>query len=365
MSDPLMYLAAIAAAQENEPNATVPMSSSNASTTPPFSPSSTSLMSLASPASSVPSRDDDRPSALQSTTSINLDAILALESQRNLALESVLDDFKKRFAAVQLQPNLGILAQSGQLQQATVQKLLSTATPFNVPNNTTPDFESVRLLASPLLQLLSSQHQTQQRQIGSLDWMSQIAMAASQGAEAITQQVLLHQLQQINAQKNIQPQTNNPGKRTGTNKEEEAEDGEEGAKTYQCPTCPRSFSRMYNLKSHVRSHENHRPYECTECGARFTRNHDLTRHQKIHTKEKPYQCTCCGRQFARRDALKRHSKLDELGRRVHCFPSLNVEAFVNQQSLAALNQLNANRKSDGFIGVGNANRLDETVNIAR
>jgi rubrerythrin len=47
---------------------------------------------------------------------------------------------------------------------------------------------------------------------------------------------------------------------------------------YECPSCGRIFSRLYNLKSHIRSHQNYRPFKCLLCPASFTRNHDLNRY---------------------------------------------------------------------------------------
>ena len=46
---------------------------------------------------------------------------------------------------------------------------------------------------------------------------------------------------------------------------------------YTCEICDRSFTRLYNLKSHIITHENIRPFECSECHQRFARNHDLNR----------------------------------------------------------------------------------------
>lgn len=46
---------------------------------------------------------------------------------------------------------------------------------------------------------------------------------------------------------------------------------------YECPSCGRIFTRLYNLKSHIRSHQNYRPFKCLLCPASFTRNHDLNR----------------------------------------------------------------------------------------
>ena len=47
---------------------------------------------------------------------------------------------------------------------------------------------------------------------------------------------------------------------------------------YECPSCGRIFTRLYNLKSHIRSHQNYRPFKCVLCPASFTRNHDLNRY---------------------------------------------------------------------------------------
>jgi hypothetical protein len=48
-------------------------------------------------------------------------------------------------------------------------------------------------------------------------------------------------------------------------------DNESNKEKYICPTCNRGFSRMYNLKSHIKTHQNHRPFYCQMCDMRFTR----------------------------------------------------------------------------------------------
>jgi uncharacterized Zn-finger protein len=76
----------------------------------------------------------------------------------------------------------------------------------------------------------------------------------------------------------------------------------------KCPheDCPKTFSRLYNLKAHLRSHSPARPYQCPMCPRSFSRKHDLQRHIRVHTGVKPYQCPCCRKAFARTDALRRH-----------------------------------------------------------
>jgi hypothetical protein len=99
--------------------------------------------------------------------------------------------------------------------------------------------------------------------------------------------------------------------------------------TYTCPKCTSSFTRVYNLKSHVRSHQNFRPFKCSSCPATFSRNHDLTRHEKIHNMAKPFSCKFCGKTFSRKDALRRHEKMDLQGKKTHCIvPSAMPSKFT-------------------------------------
>lgn len=73
--------------------------------------------------------------------------------------------------------------------------------------------------------------------------------------------------------------------------------------------CDRSFSRIQNLRSHMRCHLETTPHNCDSCGLGFRRTTDLQRHVRtMHTPndQKPWPCKKCPKRFGRSDALKRH-----------------------------------------------------------
>ena len=78
-------------------------------------------------------------------------------------------------------------------------------------------------------------------------------------------------------------------------------------KRFPCPHCDKTFTRKYNMQSHLLCHTDDRPFKCDQCTASFVRKHDLRRHcRSIHSQVKPFACPNCSMSFARSDGLRRH-----------------------------------------------------------
>lgn len=101
------------------------------------------------------------------------------------------------------------------------------------------------------------------------------------------------------------------------------------AAKFVCEYCNETFTRAYNLKGHIRSHEGLKPFTCEVCNKGeflstqvdyctilmpsdyspgFARRHDLKRHELLHSGVKKYICEACQTPFVRLDALQRHHK---------------------------------------------------------
>ncbi|TFY79036.1 hypothetical protein EWM64_g4976 [Hericium alpestre] len=74
-----------------------------------------------------------------------------------------------------------------------------------------------------------------------------------------------------------------------------------GTAVYSCPfpNCPKTFSRLFNMRTHHRAHTTVRPFHCLHCPASFARNHDLKRHVRLHG-GRAWKCAGCDKVFSRR-----------------------------------------------------------------
>jgi hypothetical protein len=80
------------------------------------------------------------------------------------------------------------------------------------------------------------------------------------------------------------------------------------SKTFRCEHCSKVFNRLYNLKSHLITHDRTTPFSCNTCKRAFARKSDAKRHMRTHSGEKNWICKGCQTPFARRDMLSSHHK---------------------------------------------------------
>lgn len=79
-------------------------------------------------------------------------------------------------------------------------------------------------------------------------------------------------------------------------------------KCFRCEHCSKTFTRLYNLKSHMVTHDRTMSFSCNICKRAFARKSDAKRHMRTHSGEKSWVCGGCLMSFSRKDILNSHHK---------------------------------------------------------
>ena len=110
---------------------------------------------------------------------------------------------------------------------------------------------------------------------------------------------------------------------------------------YHCNLCHMKFTRVSNLRSHLRKHSEERPFVCTICGQAFARKNEQTHHERCHERlhnskmgfvcrgellVQPARVWGCGRRFEKAAALARHFNSQGNVGRACIIPLLDKEA---------------------------------------
>ena len=75
---------------------------------------------------------------------------------------------------------------------------------------------------------------------------------------------------------------------------------------HTCAICNRKFSRIEHLKNHMAMHTGLKKHVCGTCGKKYTQVGNLQRHERVHTGNRPFLCQYCGVSFTQKTILIDH-----------------------------------------------------------
>ncbi|EDW59250.1 zinc finger protein ZIPIC [Drosophila virilis] len=109
-----------------------------------------------------------------------------------------------------------------------------------------------------------------------------------------------------------------------------------GETPYQCEVCSKRFVHKVALYKHKMIHDNEsKRLECQVCGFKTRTKAHLERHTRSHTGAKPFACPVCNKRFSQMYNMKAHLREHEnpgsnRHRRFHC-PKC-THTFINEQN---------------------------------
>ena len=77
---------------------------------------------------------------------------------------------------------------------------------------------------------------------------------------------------------------------------------------YPCAVCPKSYSRLDNLRVHERAVHGKVKVKCMTCKKQFSSHLALRKHEVTHSEDRPHRCSVCDMRFKRVDAMRTHQR---------------------------------------------------------
>ena len=84
-----------------------------------------------------------------------------------------------------------------------------------------------------------------------------------------------------------------------------------------CPHCPKMYTQLSSLASHIQHKHSDKKFNCEICGKEFNAAFKLKYHMRTHTGEKPFTCKFCSKSFKSSGNLDAHVRL-HTGDLIYC-----------------------------------------------
>ncbi|XP_061550680.1 zinc finger and BTB domain-containing protein 41 [Phycodurus eques] len=113
---------------------------------------------------------------------------------------------------------------------------------------------------------------------------------------------------------------------------------------FPCEICGRNFNDSGNRRKHIEcTHGGKRKWTCFVCGKSVRERTTLREHMRIHSGEKPHLCGLCGQSFRHKSSYRLHMRMHRNDRRYECNEC--GKTFLRHDHLAKHQQTHSGEKA--------------------